>query len=172
MRSGLRLALLLFFAVFWGGLTFYTGIVVRIAHRVLEEDSMTGGLITQQVTHWLQWLGVATGSLMAINGVVVLQRSQWFGAALLTCTLVLAVSLAGLFVVHGNLDAVIDAPNHEITDEKAFTINHRRYNQLTTVEWLSSLAYLALAVAAWKRVDESGAPADLSARPDVAPGVG
>lgn len=154
MRWGLRLLFLLVFSLFWGGLTFYTGIAVRIAHRVLE-DPMDGGLITQQVTLWLQWLGVATASLMLANAWDVGRRSWRFGVGLMVCTLILFVSLSGLFMVHGQLDSVIDTNEHEITNRDAFTISHRRYNQLTTVEWLASLAYLGTTVAAWRVVDRT-----------------
>jgi len=151
-RCTLRFFLLLVFALFWGGLTFYTGIAVRVAHRVLE-DPMDGGLITQQVTRWLQWLGVATVVLMLLNAWDVRQRSTRFGNALAACTLALGIALAGLFHVHERLDATIDVRGHEIVDRDAFTANHRRYNQLTTVEWLASVLYLGTTVAAWRRCD-------------------
>ena len=57
MIPGFRILLILCFSLFWGGLTFYTGFVVRISHDVLE-DPMDGGLITQRVTNLLQYLGV------------------------------------------------------------------------------------------------------------------
>ena len=41
MIPGFRILLILCFSLFWGGLTFYTGFVVRISHDVLG-DPMDG----------------------------------------------------------------------------------------------------------------------------------
>lgn len=153
----IRILLLLVFSLFWGGLTFYTGFVVRISHDVLN-DPMDGGLITQRVTSVLQMLGVVMVALMLLNAVTVLGHARRLGSLLLVCTGVLAIALVGLFVVHGQLDQVIDVASSEITDRDAFTIGHRRYNQLTTIEWLSSLAYLLLTVFAWRPVDSPVLP--------------
>ena len=147
-----RILLLLTFSVYWGGLTFYTGFVVRISHDVLS-DPMDGGLITQRVTSLLQILGVATVVLMACNCIVVVRRSPKYGYVLIGCATLLACSLVGLFVVHGHLDAIIDIGAAEITDRDAFVTGHRRYNQLTTIQWLASLSYLPITVFAWQSID-------------------
>jgi hypothetical protein len=147
-----RIPLLLVFALYWGGLTFYTGFVVRISHDVLN-DPMDGGLITQRVTAVLQVLGVVTVVLMACNCVVVARQSRKYGYALVGCATLLGCSLIGLFVVHGHLDAIIDAATFEITDRDAFDAGHRRYNQLTTIQWLASVTYLPITVFAWRAVD-------------------
>lgn len=147
-----RILLLLVYALYWGGLTFYTGFVVRIAHDVLN-DPMDGGLITQRVTDLLQWLGVITAVLMVWNGFQTLAGAPRFAVALLVCSAVLSCALIGLFVVHAQLDAVIDVASFEITDRDAFTQGHRRYNQFTTLEWIASLTYLPITLVAWRRVD-------------------
>ncbi len=147
-----RFLLLVAFAVFWGGLTFYTGFVVRVSHDVVG-DPMIGGMITQRVTVGLQILGGVALLLMLWNAYLVGRRSRRYGVALAVCAIVLGGALAGLVVVHGQLDAVIDVNAEEITDRDVFTIGHRRYNQLTTVEWLASVSYLAITVAAWRSVD-------------------
>lgn len=151
-----RVLLLLVFALFWGGLTFYTGIVLRITHAVLN-DPMDGGLITQRVTSVLQILGVVTLVLMACNCVVVVRQSPKFGYALIACTVMLACSLIGLFLVHGHLDTLIERETFTITDREAFDAGHQRYNQLTTVEWLACLVYLGTTVFAWRSMDGDGA---------------
>lgn len=147
-----RIVLLLAFALYWGGLTFYTGFVVRITHDVLS-DPMDGGLITQRVTAVLQILGVVTVALMVCNCVVVVRQSRKYGYALVGCATLLGCSLIGLFVVHGQLDAIIDVKVSEITDRDAFVAGHRHYNQLTTIQWLASLAYLPITVFAWRSID-------------------
>ena len=160
MIPGFRILLLLCFSLFWGGLTFYTGFVVRISHDVLE-DPMDGGLITQRVTKLLQYLGGMTVVLMFVNGCQVRQQAllnqdsllKRYATSLTTINLILAGSLCGLFFVHHQLDSVIDVSNYEITDRVQFVIGHRMYNQLTTVEWLSSIAHLSIALLAWQRMD-------------------
>lgn len=147
-----RVLLLLAFGLFWGGLTFYTGFVVRITHDVLA-DPFDGGLITQRVTEVLQMLGIVTLVLMALNGVMVTRCFPKYGYALLACALLLGVSLTGLFVVHNHLDTIIDIAAGEITDRDRFVVGHRRYNQLTTVEWLATLVYLPITVFAWRSID-------------------
>ena len=61
-----RTVMLFVFALYWGGLTFYTGIVVRIIHFVLN-DPMDGGLITQRVTNYLQLLGFCVIDLLGVG---------------------------------------------------------------------------------------------------------
>lgn len=150
----LRICLLLMFALFWGGLTFYTGIVVRISHDVVS-DLMEGGLITQRVTVWLQYLGAATTLLMLTNACVVYKQQPGYGRVLLGTVLLLGLAIVGLMLVHADLDAVIDVAEQTVTDQEAFDIGHRRYNQLTTIEWLSSVSYLIITVLAWQRADAS-----------------
>ncbi len=149
-----RVLFLIAFSVFWGGLTFYTGIVVRISHDVLT-DSMVGGLITQRVTNMLQIAGGVTTVLMYWNAALVWRVSRKYGVALAVCSLILTCSLIGLAIVHTHLDAVIDIDTAEISDRDAFTIGHRQYNQLTTIEWISSLSYLMITIAAWRKVDST-----------------
>ena len=147
-----RILLLLTYSLYWGGLTFYTGFVVRISHDVLS-DPMDGGLITQRVTALLQVLGVATIVLMIWNCIVVVRQSPRHGCWLIGCAVLLAFALAGLFVVHGHLDATINIQTAEILDRDAFDAGHRRYNQLTTIQWLACLAYLPITVVAWRSID-------------------
>ena len=160
MIPGFRILLVLCFSLFWGGLTFYTGFVVRISHDVLE-DPMDGGLITQRVTHLLQYLGCVTVVLMLLNSWQVRKQAllnqdsllKRYAISLTTINLILAASVCGLIVVHHQLDSVIDISNYEITDREQFVKSHRRYNQLTTVEWFSSIASISISLLAWRRMD-------------------
>lgn len=159
MITLVRSLLLLSYALLWGGLTFYTGFVVRIIHDVVV-DPMYGGMITQRVTVLLQVFGGATTVLMLWNASQVRRVCKKYAAGLVLCAVILGVSVAGLAIVHRHLDAVIDVDAAEITDRDAFTIGHRRYNQLTTIEWIASLVYLPVTVAAWRKVDRTGAEAE------------
>jgi len=157
MRLAARIALVFMFALYWGGLTFYTGIVVRIIHMVLN-DPMDGGLITQKVTFVLQVLGACTLPLMLVNDLSVTRHSKRIGIALIGLTLVLSCALVALFVIHSQLDHLIDVQQMEITDRGEFDAAHRRYNQTTTVQWLATVAYLPLAVYSWRVTDSARSP--------------
>ena len=160
MIPGFRILLILGFSLFWGGLTFYTGFVVRISHDVLE-DPMDGGLITQRATNLLQYLGGVTVVLMFLNGWQVRKQAllnqdfllKRYATSLTTINFILAESVCGLIVVHHQLDSVIAISNYEITDREQFVKSHRRYNQLTTVEWFSSIASISISLLAWRRMD-------------------
>ena len=147
-----RFLFLLSFVLFWGGLTFYTGFVVRIIHDVVN-DPMDGGMITQRVTVLLQVFGGVTVLLMLGNALQISRSCKKNGFALALCAGVLGAAVTGLLIVHGNLDAVIDVSAADVTDREVFTINHRRYNQLTTIEWIAALVYLPITIAAWRKVD-------------------
>lgn len=152
MITLVRSLLLFSFALLWGGLTFYTGFVVRIIHDVVV-DPMDGGMITQQVTVLLQILGTVTVVLMLWNAFQISRACNKYAATLFLLAIVLAGAIAGLAIVHSHLDSVIDVEASEVTNREAFTISHRRYNQLTTIEWIASLIYLPTTVAAWRKVD-------------------
>ena len=160
----LRILLVFIVALFWGGLTFYTGFVVPISHTLLDSH-MDGGLITQQVTVVLQWLATVSVVLMAMNGFVVRRKHSRLGSALLICTSILACTVIGLFFVHQYLDSVIDVAAREITDYEAFDTGHRFYNRFTTVEWLATVVYLILTAIAWKTVDSQTANSQTSEKP-------
>lgn len=152
MNTVVRLSVLFTTALFWGGLTFYTGFVVRVSHDVLD-DAMDGGLITQRVTSILQILAAVSVATMLLNAAFVIKHARRFGIALVLLSLILLLSVAGLFWVHAQLDAIIDVADKSITDHDAFTILHRRYNQFTTSEWIATVLYLALLPLAWRKVD-------------------
>ena len=152
VRTAWRIGLIFMFALYWGGLTFYTGIVVRIIHMVLN-DPMDGGLITQKVMFVLQVLGICTLPLMMVNDFSVARRSKRLGITLLGLTFILACALTLLFLVHSELGQLIDTERMMVTDRIEFDAAHRRYNQTTTVQWLAAVTYLPLAVHSWRVVD-------------------
>lgn len=154
MTLFLRTLLLFLFALFWGGLTFYTGFVVRIMHDVLH-DPMDGGLITQRVTNLLQILGAMVAVAMLCNAIVTWRTCRRRSSVLIFLGIVFAGSVLGLFIVHQQLDAAISVDAAEVIDRDQFVIGHRRYNQLTTIEWMASLLYLPVAISAWRSRDQT-----------------
>jgi len=118
---------------FWmGGFTFYAMIVIPVGNHVL--GSIEQGLVTQQVTAWMNWLGVLTLSILF----PAMLRSRW----LLASWLVMVVTLALLFGIHPRLDALIDRAGRLVTDEARFIGWHRTYLVVVTIQWFAALVYL------------------------------
>jgi len=147
-----RILFLLAFTVFWGGLTFYLGFVVRISHDVLN-DPMDGGIITQRVTALLEILCLVTVGLMALNAYFVTQHARRLGYALWVCAGLVGSTLVALHLLHGQMDAVIDVGNFEIVDREVFERGHRHHKQATTLQWIASLGYFLITVYAWRMMD-------------------
>ena len=119
---------------FWlGGLTFYAGIVVPIANRLLGSDQQ--GLVTQQVTNYLNAIGVAALVLLFGNGMLVRSRALMLVAGILT------LAQAALFVIHQQLDRLLEARSAGF-DHSYFYAVHERYLIVVTIQWLTGLAAL------------------------------
>jgi hypothetical protein len=62
----IRITLLITFAIWWGGFTFYAAIVVPVGSEILG-SARTQGFITQVVTHWLNLAAALTILMMAVD---------------------------------------------------------------------------------------------------------
>lgn len=125
------------FAFWMGGFTFYSGVVVEVGSRVLESHHRQG-MVTQQVTHWLNFSGVIAlvffmWNLLATRKsatqkVLIVLFGSWF---------VMALTLAMLVVEHIYLDAAIMRD-----DIDAFNTLHAVYLVTSTVQWAASLIHM------------------------------
>jgi hypothetical protein len=118
---------------FWmGGFTFYALIVIPIGNRILGGNEQ--GLVTQQVTQWMNLLGVASlGILLARARTSRLLAGSW---------LFMAGSLAVLYWLHPLLDALIDGSLRAVSDEARFYRWHQAYLAAVTVQWLAAVVHL------------------------------
>lgn len=122
-------------SLWWGGLTFYSAVVVPIGAQVL--DPTTQGFVTQQVTHWLN--GACALALLLTARTVFLTSSRRDRIA----WSVLLVSLLALLWVHRGLDAMLDAEAQcVVADDAVFYRQHQWYLWLTVVQWLCGLLLL------------------------------
>jgi hypothetical protein len=118
---------------FWmGGFTFYALIVIPTGNHLL--GSIEQGLVTQQVTQWMNLLGLAS-LVILLPGV---RKSRWLAAS----WLVMAASLGGLYWLHPQLDAMIDGALKIVSDEDRFYRWHRLYLVAVTVQWLAAVVQL------------------------------
>ena len=139
------------FAFWMGGFTFYAGVVVEVGSRVLESHHRQG-MVTQQVTHWLNLSGVIALGIFLWNilasrtkierKLMLIMASTW---AVMVFTLLL------LFVVHRLLDAAIYRE-----DVEAFDTLHAVYLVTSTVQWVAALAHiLVFTQVAFTRTDKN-----------------
>src|SRR5262245_552626 len=118
---------------FWmGGFTFYALIVIPTGNRVL--GSIEQGLVTQQVTQWMNLLGVASLAILLPGA----RRSRWLAAS----WLIMAAALAALYWLHPRLDALIDGSQRVVSDEARFYRWHQAYLVAVTVQWVAAMAHL------------------------------
>jgi len=127
-----RWAALAALALWIGGTTFYAIVVVPTGTRLF--GSMEQGLLTEQVTRQLNWIGV-----ICLLVLLPAARKSRSGAA---SWLVLAASLAALFWLHPQIAAFVDHANHLVANPDAFYQWHRAYLLVTAVQWLAGLVHL------------------------------
>ena len=130
-----RLAHLLL-ALWWGGFTFYTTVVVSVGTAVLHSATKQG-FITQQVTHYLHAL--AGLALAAVLWELLAQRKAQASRRVPEIAwLVAVVALVAQVLVHHQMTALLDTPHREVLNEVRFYQWHRLYLCLATVQWLGS----------------------------------
>jgi hypothetical protein len=148
----LRRALVLAALMFWqGGFTFYAAVVVPIGQHLLHPP-LSQGVITRQVTNYLNLAGAVALVPLLWDAAVSGERSvcrrrlrslSWAG---------LAATLGLLAWLHVRLDTMLDAVSQPV-DAAAFHAVHRVYLWTQTGQWGLALVYGALALIAWREED-------------------
>jgi hypothetical protein len=137
--------------MFWqGGFFFYAAVVVPVGQSVLGSH-LEQGMITRQVTTYLNLSGIGALAIFAWEGAFATSSSKWKLASLWSAWLVMAGCLLALFWLHGILDAMIDVDAHELLEPKTFRPLHRVYLWISTVQWVAGLAWTALMLENWRR---------------------
>src|SRR5207244_1583054 len=111
-----------------GGFLFYAAVVVPIGTDVLGSSSAQG-VVTQQVTHWLNRIGVVALAVLAwdVSATPPYRRARWAAWA------GMAVLLAALFFLHAVLDVNFDPARRSSPDPAAFQLAHGAYLWISTV---------------------------------------
>jgi hypothetical protein len=152
MKTLLHRYLVLLTLAFWmGGFTFYTGVVIHTANHVMSGERDVG-FITQQVTNWLNRIGVL--SLVILAWAAWSTRRgiprqflifSWFG---------MAATQIGLYFIHPVLDQMMDTSAHKIHGAMDVFFNwHRLYMAVATAQWGAALVFLWLIVMLWRQAD-------------------
>ena len=125
-----RLILLLVWAAWWGGLSFYAVVVVPIGTELI--GSVEQGFITQRVTQWHNGLsGLFLVSLL-IEAIRRRRRELW------AIVVVLAIIDIALVVWHAKLTGMIDFKQQAVPG--SFYAQHAIYLWITAAEWLVGIA--------------------------------
>jgi hypothetical protein len=150
MLTLLRRYLVILTLAFWmGGFTFYTGLVIGIANEVLG-DERDVGFITQQVTNWLNWIGILALIILGCSAWV--ERRGIPRLLMLLSWLAMALLEVGLFFVHAALDQRLETATHKINGPMHIFFNwHRLYMVVATGQWCAALIYLWLAIVIWDK---------------------
>jgi ABC-type nitrate/sulfonate/bicarbonate transport system permease component len=134
----------LLMALWWGGFSFYSAVVVPTGHLVLR-SKIRQGMITQRVTNVLN--GLAGVALVAFLWELYSRRQQrkvnhsWTVG--LMCALLLGLSLALLCWLHTLLDLLLDPVARSVSDDDKFYFTHRIYLIIATIQWLAGLVSLS-----------------------------
>jgi len=127
-----NLVLLLAWASWWGGLSFYAIAVVPIATEQIGSTSQ--GFITREVTQWHNGLFVVV--LVLLFAESVRRRSVSLG-----CVIVLLFGVCiGLFLDHAYLSQQMDPVRRTVSE--GFYADHAIYLWLTAIEWLLGILVL------------------------------
>ncbi len=131
---------------------FYGGVTVPVMRRELDAppDQPKRSQITQRVTRWLNLAGWAALGVVAAD--VFVSTTSWqIGRRALWLA---AVSMqTGIVVLHRHLSDLMAQPGFYDSDMATFAHWHSLYLSLSTVQWLTMLAFLGLSIAAWQRQD-------------------
>jgi hypothetical protein len=143
---------------FWlGGFTFYASVVIHTGHRVFGSRLETG-FLTQQVTHWLNFSGVITLTILLANGFVDWRHaSRWIKSCLWLTWAIMAAVLAALYIMHPMLDRMLDIEAHRFLDRSRFHGLHAAYMNLSTTQWAVGLLHLWLTLLVWRAGPASAA---------------
>lgn len=136
-----------------GGFTFYALIVIPTAERVLDSMRDTG-FITQQVTRWLNLIGL--GALLILPWLLgvrrrVQPRRLWLGAVAMWMLMVLAQG--GLFATHPLIDRLLEAQGHKLHHFEQFEKMHTVYLVFATIQWCAALIQIWLMLTIWRAED-------------------
>ncbi|XZE19094.1 hypothetical protein SH449x_004404 [Pirellulaceae bacterium SH449] len=140
-------------ALWWGGLTFYSAVVVPVGTDVLDSSELQG-MVTQQVTRYLNALGVV---MIAAFGWCLFRSRTWRKSlafpALLLCTALLLALQVGLYWLHGEMVQQLAAD----ADRDNFYQTHRLYLIAVAVQWTVGLLSMVLVLKIWRRIDHEKA---------------
>ena len=140
----LRLFVLIVAIAFsFGGFTFYSAIVVKIGGEVL--DATMQGFVTRLVTHVLNIASAITLLVFVWEAIASKnQRKSWANICFFSMLGLYSLCLITLVLVHPRLDALLDPDTFAVANSDRFYVLHRIYLISNSIQWLATLALIAL----------------------------
>jgi hypothetical protein len=136
-----------------GGLTFYSVVVIGASQQVIGSRAKVG-FITQKSTRSLNLIGAGALALMLWNGLASWRSCGiWTQRGLAAAWIIAAVAHGWLFLLHARLDGLLDFQARQVREGALFHRPHEIYLIATTIEWSAGLAYLLVALLAWRSED-------------------
>lgn len=139
LRSlALRVLCLLGLSVWMGGFTFYSAVVIPVLHESL--GSLDTGFVTQQVTDYLNYIGV--GAVLVWWTAAGVERRDGPARVRAVRLLLLAATtliLVGLMALHRVMDGRL-----ETGSLRGFYPLHRVYLIASTVQWFVNLGLMTV----------------------------
>ncbi len=169
VRSVLRTLLVATFAVWFGGFTFYVSFVVPIGSEILG-SAREQGFITQQVTHRLNLMCAIALVFMLVESIASWRRLPCCQRVVqLGSVLVVGLLLIWLFLLHPQLDQLLDVKRHRVLDRQNFYQIHRVYLWVSTFQWFFAWIWLFACIRGWGGAPENAATErPRSTRTDIA----
>jgi hypothetical protein len=130
-----RFVVIVCLTLWWGGLTFYAGIVVPLG--IEQFGGMEQGLLTQRVTVRLNVAGTIAGICLLADALCRAPRTR---RAILPS--VLLVLQLWLWFWHSRLSGWLDGASLSPQSHESFYHEHRIYLWITALQWLTGLACL------------------------------
>lgn len=145
---GVRVLSLLGLALWVGGFTFYSAVVIPALHDAI--GSVEGGFVTQNVTNSLNTIGVTVLTICSLATALQPPSARGRARTLRMVLLVISAVLLGLLIVwHRRMDQHLDS-----TGLRGFYSLHRLYLIASTAQWLANIALLICF--AWERPGSGG----------------
>jgi hypothetical protein len=140
--------------MFWlGGFTFYASVVVPVGQQALGSH-MRQGLVTRQVTNYLNLSG-AVALLLLVLDLTAAREAAWVRRLRWLMWLGMAGTLVVLVWLHPQIDQYVDVKSRRLLDPDAFHPLHRTYLWISTVQWGCGLVYAWLTLRAWRETDRA-----------------
>ena len=122
--------------VWQGGFVFYAAVVVPVGTDVLGSPAAQG-FVTQEVTGWLNVIGVAFHLLLALD--LAVERDTRFRRLRIALGSISALLLLALFLLHPVLDSFLDPAEQIVREPKVFYRWHNAYLWCSTAQWVLAL---------------------------------
>src|SRR5262245_53358949 len=133
MQTTRRFLSIVGLALWLGGMVFYGGVVVPIAHDVLGSHREIG-FVTRRVTSPLNWIGAVTTPLLVWNVLSEApNRTRRNRIALWASGAFMLACLIAHFALRSILDGMLDPSTMTVRDRARFFPLHERYLNVTSL---------------------------------------